>query len=222
MHSSRREWCSRTDVIVSGMGNSYAELERYCQEITLHELAGISVAPQLIPRVLTQLRGASICVTALIGYPFGAWPIEAKILEAEEAFERGANAAEMVLNADVLAEGDYKLIGEEIERFVSVCRGKVSGLVLEIDHLTNEEKKALCKLAMDLQVDYISTSTGFLSEQGPSTEEVALLRRMLGDSVLLKAVCAGELGADIEALIRHGAGLIGIPAAKLSCLISNL
>ena len=84
-------------------------------------------------------------------------------------------------------------------------------VILETCYLDSYEKVSICKLAMDGGADFVKTSTGF-GPGGATVEDVILLKKMVGDSLGVKA--AGGI-RDLEtavAMIEAGATRIGASA----------
>ena len=74
--------------------------------------------------------------------------------------------------------------------------------------LTDEEKRALCRLVTEAQADYIKTSTGF-STGGATREDVALFARNVGPEVKIKAAGGISTLQDAEDFLALGADRLG-------------
>ena len=79
-------------------------------------------------------------------------------------------------------------------------------------YLTEEEKRALCSIAREVRPDFIKTSTGF-GTGGATFEDVALMKKCVGDEVKIKA--AGGIRTLDTALrmIELGVSRIGSTAS---------
>ena len=81
-------------------------------------------------------------------------------------------------------------------------------MILETCYLSDEEKETVCRIAKEAGVDFVKTSTGF-GTAGANVHDVALMRRVVGSEIGVKA--AGGI-RDLEtalALIQVGATRIG-------------
>ena len=81
-------------------------------------------------------------------------------------------------------------------------------VILETCYLTDEEKETVCRIAKESGVDFVKTSTGF-GTAGATVHDVALMRRVVGPAIGVKA--AGDI-RDLDsalALIQAGATRIG-------------
>jgi len=81
-------------------------------------------------------------------------------------------------------------------------------VILETCYLSDAEKETVCRIAKEAGVDFVKTSTGF-GTAGATVEDVALMRRVVGPEIGVKA--AGGI-RDLDtalAMIKAGATRIG-------------
>lgn len=113
-----------------------------------------------------------------------------------------------------LKEKNYDFIEHEMAGIVEECRsaGAISKVIFENCYLTEEEKRALCSIAREVRPDFIKTSTGF-GTGGATFEDVALMKKCVGDEVKIKA--AGGIRTLDTALrmIELGVSRIGSTAS---------
>ena len=106
------------------------------------------------------------------------------------------------------------VLGHEMAGIVEECRsaGAISKVIFENCYLTEEEKRALCSIAREVRPDFIKTSTGF-GTGGATFEDVALMKKCVGDEVKIKA--AGGIRTLDTALrmIELGVSRIGSTAS---------
>jgi len=74
--------------------------------------------------------------------------------------------------------------------------------------LTEEEKVRACELAVKAGADFVKTSTGF-STGGATVEDVALMRKTVGDQAGVKASGGVRSYNDMMKMIEAGATRIG-------------
>ena len=84
-------------------------------------------------------------------------------------------------------------------------------VIIEAAYLTDEEKAEACALSKAAGADYVKTSTGF-GPSGATVEDVALMRRVVGPDMGVKAAGGIKSAADAEAMITAGATRIGTSA----------
>src|SRR5699024_789362 len=84
-------------------------------------------------------------------------------------------------------------------------------VILETCLLTKEEIEKACRICLEANADYVKTSTGF-STGGATAEDVALMRRTVGDKAGVKASGGIRTLADVQAMAAAGADRIGASA----------
>jgi deoxyribose-phosphate aldolase len=85
-------------------------------------------------------------------------------------------------------------------------------VIIETALLTDEEKVIACLLAKEAGADFVKTSTGF-STGGATVHDVALMRKVVGPEMGVKASGGVRTFEDADALVRAGATRIGASAS---------
>src|SRR5207247_8052871 len=101
----------------------------------------------------------------------------------------------------------------EIEAVTTPCRscGALSKVIIEAALLTDDEKVTACTLAKAAGADYVKTSTGF-GTGGATAADVALMRRIVGAEMGVKAA-GGVRDLDaLKAMVAAGATRVGASA----------
>ena len=108
-----------------------------------------------------------------------------------------------------LKSRDYELVERDIASIARACHAgnALLKVIIEAALLTDEEKVAACQLAKVAGADFVKTSTGFASG-GATAEDVALLRRVVGPSMGVKAAGGIRSHADAQKMIAAGASRI--------------
>ncbi|MEK0086248.1 deoxyribose-phosphate aldolase, partial [Benzoatithermus flavus] len=100
-------------------------------------------------------------------------------------------------------------VERDIRAVVEAAAGKaLVKVIIETALLTDDEKVRACQLAVKAGADYVKTSTGF-SGGGATVEDVALMRKTVGDNVGVKASGGVRDRKTAEAMIEAGATRIG-------------
>ena len=187
-----------------------SDLDRLCAEARQYNFATVCVNPTWVQFCERSLRGAAARVCTVVGFPLGATLPEVKALEARRVIENGASEVDMVLNIGALKSNLYSLVHEDIEAVTSVCRhlGAISKVIIETALLTDEEKVKAAVLVRAADADFIKTSTGFASG-GATVADVALLRRVVGPDMGVKAAGGVRDLVSAKAMIDAGADRIG-------------
>ena len=192
---------------------SRADVEKLCREASQLKFATVCVNPTWVALCARVLRATGVRVCSVVGFPLGATTADVKQYETRRAIFDGASEIDMVVNVGALKSGDLRLVERDIESVTGSCRecGVLSKVIIEAALLTDEEKVAACTIAKAAAADYVKTSTGF-GPGGATAADVALMRRVVGPDIGVKA--AGGV-RDFEAfrmLVAAGATRIGASA----------
>src|SRR5205823_3675608 len=101
----------------------------------------------------------------------------------------------------------------DIEAVTTPCRscGALSKVIIEAALLTDDEKVTACTLAKAAGADYVKTSTGF-GPGGATAADVALMRRVVGAEMGVKAAGGVRDLEGMKAMIAAGATRVGASA----------
>ncbi len=182
---------------------------RVCEEAKEYGFYSVCVNPYYVPLVKEQLKNSDVKVTSVIGFPLGASISEVKAFETDRAIRDGANEIDMVINVAALKNKEYDYVLNDIKSIVNVCKGRaLLKVIIETCLLTDEEKIKACELSKEAGADYVKTSTGF-STGGATVEDVALMRKTVGDTMGVKASGGVRTTEDAKKVIEAGASRIG-------------
>jgi len=185
------------------------QIIRLCHEAKRHGFASVCINPTWVKTAAHELSGTDVLVCTVIGFPLGATTSETKAFETNNAIENGAREVDMVINIGALKSGDVELVERDIRAVVEAAAGKaLVKVIIETSLLSDEEKVRACQLAVKAGAGYVKTSTGF-SGGGATVEDVALMRRTVGDKAGVKASGGIRDRETAEAMIEAGATRIG-------------
>lgn len=178
---------------------AYKDFEVLCEESRRYGFAMVAINPAPVTLCKELLKGTDVHVGAAIGFPLGQTTIEDKVAETKNAIANGADEIDYVINITQLKEKNYSYIEKEMAGVVEACGSNIiSKVIFENCYLTDQEKEELCRIACNVGPDFIKTSTGF-GTGGATFEDVALMKRMAGDKVKIKA--AGGI-RDLETALK--------------------
>lgn len=190
------------------------EITLLCNEAAKYKFASVCVNPCYVPLCSRLLRGSGVKVCTVIGFPLGATTTAIKRAEAEEAIASGAEEIDMVINVGKLKSGDFKYVFTDVQQVVLTAKPKrlITKVILETCLLTDEEKIKACLICKEAGADFVKTSTGF-SKSGATVQDVALMKYVVGSSVMVKASGGIRTHEDAIAMIESGADRIGASAS---------
>jgi deoxyribose-phosphate aldolase len=192
---------------------SHAEIETLCREAAEYRFASVCVNPTWVATCARLLHGSSVKVCSVVGFPLGATTPDVKHYETRRALFDGAREIDMVINVGALKSGDLRMVERDIEAVTGPCReaGAVSKVIIEAALLTDDEKVTACTLAKAAAADYVKTSTGF-GPGGATATDVALMRRVVGEEMGVKAAGGVKDLDALKAMVAAGATRIGASA----------
>jgi deoxyribose-phosphate aldolase len=190
-----------------------AEIETLCREAAEFHFATVCVNPAWVSLCALMLRGTGVGVCSVVGFPLGATTPDVKAYETRRAIFDGAREIDMVINVGALKSGDVRLVERDIDAVASVCRhtGAISKVIIEAALLSDDEKVTACTLAKAAGADYVKTSTGF-GPGGATVADVALMRRVVGPEMGVKAAGGVRDLAGLQAMVAAGATRVGASA----------
>lgn len=188
------------------------QLAKVCKEAVQYSFATVCVNSSNIPFVAQQLRGSTVKPIAVVGFPLGAATTESKVFESREAIRNGAEEIDMVINIGALKDKDYQLVYEDILKVVEASKPKKVKVIIETSKLSDEEKVIACTLSKAAHAAFVKTSTGF-GGGGATAEDIALMRRVVGKDMEVKASGGVRTTEDALAMIKAGANRIGASAS---------
>jgi deoxyribose-phosphate aldolase len=192
---------------------SQDQIAQLCYEARTYQFASVCVNPAHVKLSAKLLKGSNVPVCTVVGFPLGATPATVKAFETQQAIRDGAREIDMVINIGALKSEDYKVVYEDIASVVRTAHAGNSlvKVIIEAALLTDEEKVVASQLSKSAGADYVKTSTGF-GPGGATVHDVALMRRVIGPAMGVKA--AGGVGSyeDAKAMIAAGATRLGASA----------
>jgi deoxyribose-phosphate aldolase len=194
------------------------ELEDGCRLAIKYQVVSVCIKPYFVKRAAELLRGTSVKVGAVIGFPHGNSTTESKRYETELACKDGAVEIDMVINIGKALGGDWGFVEQDIKAVCDEAHrhwAKVK-VIFENDYLTqggaglssDDFKRRLGQISERAGADWIKTSTGYgfvkgadgkYSYQGATEADLRLMRDSVSDRVQVKA--AGGV-RDLDGLIR--------------------
>ncbi len=191
---------------------SRGQIAALCEEAARYGFASVCVNPSWVKTSACVLRGSGVPVCTVVGFPLGATLADVKAYETRRAIFDGAREIDMVINIGALKARDYALVFKDIAQVVDASRPHPVKVILETSQLTHEEKIAGCVLSKAAGAAFVKTSTGF-SNGGATAEDVALMRKVVGDDVGVKASGGVRSAEDAMKMFQAGANRIGASAS---------
>lgn len=195
-----------------------ADIRKICAEARQYGFASVCVNPYWVPlatqALAAEMAGSPVKVCTVVGFPLGASATEIKVAETEVAVREGAQEIDMVLNIGELRGGNIEAVRRDIEAVVKAAHrdGAIVKVILETALLDDDRKTIACNVAKLAGAEFVKTSTGF-SAHGATVHDVALMRRVVGAEMGVKASGGIRTLEDLKKMLGAGATRIGASAS---------
>lgn len=187
---------------------SYGDIRRLCFEATDHGFASVVVYPVNVPLAVRLLKDTPVKVATVVGFPTGAFTIEGKAFEIRDAIAKGAQEIDFVINVGALKAGNHELVRDEMQTMARAAGNLVTKAILETCYLSDDEKRAACRIATQTGIRFVKTSTGF-GPHGATVEDVKLLHSAVGKDMGVKASGGIRTTRDALTMVDAGASRLG-------------
>ena len=189
------------------------QIVELCREARQYGFAAVCVNPCWVALAVSELAGSATKIATVAGFPLGATSTEAKLAEAAAALRVGAQEIDMVMNIGALRGGDLEMVKQDIHAVTAETHaaGAIVKVILETALLDDRQKAVACTLAKMAGADFVKTSTGF-GPAGATAQDVALMRRVVGADMGVKAAGGIRTLDDFRRMTAAGANRIGTSA----------
>jgi len=187
-----------------------ADIQALCARAADYRCAAVCVNPLWVEEAAKLLRGSNVKVATVVGFPLGALTSRQKLAELGHSMQSGAEELDLVINLGWVKDGNWPQVQAELGQAAGLAHQGMAVLkvIMETGYLTSEEVVRVAQLAVEAEVDYIKTSTGF-GPRGASVEDIQLIRATVGSAAYIKASGGIKTLAFTRRLIAAGADRIG-------------
>jgi deoxyribose-phosphate aldolase len=164
------------------------EIKEGCELASKYGVASVCVRPSDVKLAKETLKGSSVLVTTVIGFPHGTTTTAAKVAEANEAIDNGAVELDMVLNIGKLRSKNYDFVRSDIKAVTDVAhsRNTLVKVIFENCYLAEDEIIAACRICNEVGVDFVKTSTGY-GTGGAEDKDIRIMRKYSDPKIQIKA-----------------------------------
>lgn len=188
-------------------------IKELCRQAKEYDFMSVCINSSNIELAKEELKGTDVKICTVIGFPLGATTTESKVFETTDAIEKGADEVDMVLNIGALKSKNFDIVLRDISEVTKAAhnKGKILKVILETCLLEKDEIIKACQLSKEAGADFVKTSTGF-STGGAKEEDVALMRKTVGDLMGVKASGGIRTLEKARLMIENGATRLGVSA----------
>jgi len=185
------------------------DIERLCREAKRYRFAAVCVNGAWVAFCARRLRGTGVKVAAVVGFPLGAGPTEAKAAETRGLVADGANEIDVVVSIGHVLDGDWAYVGKDLRAVVKAAAGRPVKAILETALLKPGQIVRSALMSQAAGAAFVKTSTGFHPAGNASIQAVRLLRLAVGPSMGVKASGGIRDCETVRKMIAAGADRIG-------------
>jgi len=188
-----------------------SQINKLCEEAIENSFAAVCIPPFYVPDARLLLDESSVNIVTVVGFPMGYTSISSKVEEVKRAIDEGADEIDMVANICAVKDGKWAHVRNDIDSVTRAThlKGKIMKVILETGLLSGDELKKLTELCIELDVNYVKTSTGIIAG-GATVEAVSLLKSYTeGTNVKIKASGGIRTKEFASQLVNAGASRLG-------------
>ena len=171
-----------------------ADLKQGCEMSRAYGIASCCVMPHYAGRAADLLHGSGTVACSVVGFPHGSGNTAGKIAEARFAAGEGARELDFVVNVSRARSGDWGYVLDDCRAVIEAGHeaGALVKAIFECCYLSDDEKRKLCELTSEAQVDWVKTSTGFGTPKegvavGATDHDLKLMKAAVPERVQVKA-----------------------------------
>jgi deoxyribose-phosphate aldolase len=191
------------------------DIRRLCDEAKTAGFYGVCINPRWVSLAADILAGSAVKIVSVAGFPLGADITKIKVAQAKEVIFAGADEVDMVVDLAAVMAADERYVAGELMQVLKVCRimkpPVALKVIIEAAALTEQQKRFVCRIASEVGVDYVKTSTGLHPAGGAKIEDVKLMKEA---APRCKIKAAGGIRTAQQAIefLAAGAERIGTSA----------
>jgi deoxyribose-phosphate aldolase len=184
-------------------------IRKLCEEAKQYGFYSVCVNGTWAPLCKELLKGSTVKIAVVCGFPLGASESSVKAFEAAKAAEQGADEIDMVLQIGRLKQGNYDAVRDDIRAVVKAVEGRaIVKVIFETGALNDEQKAAACRLSEEAGAHYVKTSTGF-GQGGATVDDIKLMHANVSSAIGVKASGGVRDFETALAMIEAGATRLG-------------
>ena len=191
-----------------------ADLKAGCMWAREAGVASVCIKPYAVRLASEILKGSTVKVGTVIGFPQGAHTTEVKVFEAEKAMDDGAVELDMVVNIGKVLSLDWEYVTQDVMAVVDAARARnaIVKVIFENSMIEDQHKIELCRICGAVGAHFVKTATGY-GEGGATDADLILMRKHSPANVQVKAAGGVRDYARLKAVYALGVTRVGATAS---------
>jgi len=209
---SEKELAGCIDHTLLGATATSEQIRQLCEEAKSYGFCAVFVNPRWLPLAVEKLHGSKVKVGGVVSFTLGADSTEIKVAQTKDIIFAGADEVDMVADLAAIIEEDSRYLSNQLKAVLKVCRSMRPAVVLKViiesAALNREQKIFACRIANEVGVDFVKTSTGMNPAGGATAEDVRLIKEY-APNCKVKASGGIRTAQQALAMLEAGAERIG-------------
>lgn len=198
-----------TDLTILKPSASLNDVRKICKIANEKGYRSVCIPPCFVSEMYSEFK--ELKITSVVAFPLGQIKLHNKIEEYRKLSLEGAKELDIVLSINQIKSGNWNIVRDEVKSLSSHTKlwsAKIK-VIIETCYLTESEIIEVCEICRNIgNILAVKTSTGFGS-RGASVEDIKLMRKTLGDKIMIKASGGIQTKEQALELIKAGANIIG-------------
>lgn len=209
MKMTAKEIAGMIDVSAVRADNTLADVQQAADLAMEYGCIAVFALPAHTPGLVDLLGDSAVLAGGVVGFPGGGETTSIKAATACELVRMGCGEIDMVNNLAWLKAGKRDLYVADVRAVVESAGGLPVKVILECHWLTPEEIVRACAWCAEAGAAWVKTGTGW-APTGATLENVALMKRSVGDRCGVKAAGGVRDLATLQAMYELGVRRFGI------------
>lgn len=190
-------------------------IKQLCEEAQEFDVFSVCVPPYFVQQAARLLENQPTKICTVIGFPYGYDATQVKAEAIKKAVQENVDEIDVVANIAAIKSGDWAYIANDADSMTRLghMRNLTVKWIIEMNLLTEDEIARMCEIAVDKEVDFVKTSTGTVGS-AVTVEDIQLLRRLLPETMQIKASGGIRTREQAIALVEAGANRLGTSVIK--------
>lgn len=174
------------------------EIRAGCEIAKRYNIATVCVKPYAVAMCAEALKGSTVGVCSVIGFPHGNSTTAIKVAETMQAIQDGASEIDMVINIGKAMGDDWEFVFTDIAAVNEICikNNALLKVIFETDYLNDSQILRLCGICSEVKAAFVKTSSGYgfvkqpggdYNYKGATEQVLKLMRKHSAPEVQIKA-----------------------------------
>lgn len=213
---SVEELASYIDYSVLKPEFSEAEIVALTKDGVQLKCATICINPVYMDLCEPYVKGSKTMLCPVVDFPFGTSSTKSRVEQIlNVAVYDSVKEIDIVVNYGWVRSNKYKEIVEDLSACVQAAHkyGRALKVIFETDALNEEQVRKTCQCCVEAKVDFVKTSTGFLTgfeAHGATPEIIQIMMDEVGDKCKVKGSGCIRTREHFLQLIDMGIDRMGV------------